>query len=223
MLALDAGFSALLATTHDSLIGRSVLDVTAPDFRPTCAAGMATLRATGDPFVVTKQMIRDDGTRIWVTQSTAPSTLFDERTILATFVAIRMPDTERDPRTLLANARFLADSIPERDQMFGKTLLSNPCWDLLVAAYIAEAEGRAADTAALATSVGLDPILAVRWVRALIAEQLFEVEDAAAPPSEARLRLTATAHDSFERFLTRRLTRMGGFGLSAARWSSADQ
>lgn len=217
MLALDSGFSAMLGNDADDLIGRSVLDVTAPDFRATCAAGMAALRATGDPFVVTKQMVRRDGTRLWVTQTTAPSSLFADRAILATFVAVRVTEPERDPRALLANAKFLAASIPERNQIFGKTLLSNPCWDLLVAAYIADAEGRITDTPALAATAALDPVLAVRWVRAMVGEGLLEIENADAPPTVQRYRLSAAAHESFERFLTRRLTRFGGFAWSNAR------
>lgn len=209
MLGLDAGFCTIMRADAESMIGRGVLDVTVPDDRPACLAGMSRLRRTGQPFTVRKRMQRGDGSVVWVEQSTTQVEFSDAApTIVATFRPIAHPADDVDPGALLAQARFLCETRAEREDAFGPILFANPAWDLLLRAYIAEAEGRTLDIAAMARTARIAPAAALRWGRGLASEGMFDLEsgDEAAPV----YRLTADAHGRLERYLSHRLSKLAG-------------
>ena len=219
ILGTDAGFAAMLRMTTGSLIGRSVLEITAPDHRRACTVGMSNLRATGQPFVVRKQMLRGDDTIVWVERTTAVSCLADGRTmILATFVPIVAPEPRLDPAVLLDQARFLSDGRSDLRETFGGALFGNPAWDLLLHAYIVEAEGHAIDIARIATAAHIAPAVAIRWARALAADGLLEIETGGGKPYP-RYRLSNTALEKIEHYLSRRLRKLTALSIFAPRQS----
>ena len=93
-----------------SLVGRPVLDITAPADRLECGAAIDRLRATRMPFEVTKRFIRDDGGLIWVTNSVSMvGNGRDTDLIVATISPIVEPDAPRAPALLLDCARLLVE------------------------------------------------------------------------------------------------------------------
>lgn len=220
MLAPDAGFCALLDMAPEHLVGRSVLEVTAPADRAACAAGMAVLRETRRPFVVSKSLVRGDGSIVPVEQTTAVAHFGSAAPqVIATVVALA-PAGAIGPAGLLAQARFLRESRQDRDRVFGTMLFGNPSWDLLLKAYIAEAEGRAVDIGTLAHTARIPPQVALRWANALAAEGLLEIEGVldeqaarasgagTGPKALPQYRLSSTAHEQLESYLLARMTKL---------------
>lgn len=212
MLGLDSGFCAIMRAAAETMIGRGVLEVTVPDDRPACLAGMSRLRRTGQPFSVRKRMQRGDGSVVWVEQSTTRVEFPDAApTIVATFRPIASPADEVEPAALLAQARFLCDARAAREDVFGPILFVNPAWALLLRAYIAEAEGRTLDIVAMARAARIAPAAALRWGRALASEGMFDLESGGDGVATAPVyRLTADAHGRLERYLSHRLARLAG-------------
>lgn len=216
MIGLDAGFCAIMQAEADTMIGRGVLDVTVPEDRQRCRAAMIRLRQTGEPFAVRKRMRRDDGSIVWVEQAITRVDFPDAApTIIATFRPIAAPSDRNHPCALLGQARFLCESGSDRRDMLGSPLFANVPWDLLLKAYIAEAEGRTIDVAEMARSARLTPTVAWRWTRALASEGLLEVEAGGCGGAGPVYRLTADAHARLEAYLSGRLRKLADVGAIA--------
>lgn len=199
-ISLDAGFCSIMQSEAQALIGRLVLDLTARPDREECALAIRTLRHTMQPFTISKRFLRDDGTMIWVTNRVSITDWGGgPRTIVATLTRIADPDQYRSPARLLECARLLFASGIDRSLAFDRTLFSDPAWDMLLAAYIAEAEGDLVDCASVARATDVTPWMARGWLRVLIDKGLIEMEITRADDSATGpFRLTATGHALFE-------------------------
>lgn len=202
VLSLDDGFCEILGTTADTIVGRSVLDVTVPADRGTCATLMRNLAATREPFRVTKRYIRGDGGEVWVTNTVSVIELGDAPPMLvSTIIPIDPPVEETEPAAMLDCARFLLSVRRDRASTFGP-IFAEPAWDMMLTAYIADAEGRSLGLGALSRAASLPDDGADRWARALVQEGLLEVEPGGRADDGIQYRITAATHRQVEEFLS---------------------
>lgn len=187
---VDAGFCDIMAASPDRLLGRTVLDVTAAEDRDACRAAMTRLRETGEPYRCTKRLLRPDGGTIWVTKTVSIADFgADDRSIVATVVPVADPGAVH-----LAEARRQVRALSDRSAIFGQTLLANPGWAMLLAAFVIETERGVADLEAIAAGAHATRTVTARWARALVAEGMLVEQD-------GRYRLTPDAHALFDRYL----------------------
>lgn len=202
VLSTDEGFCEILETDAEALIGRSVLDVTVPADRLTCQTLMQHLQATREPFRVTKRYIKADGRPVWVTNTVSIIALGDAAPMLvSTIVPISPPTGGMNPAHLLDCAKLLLSSRQERRTAFDTAIFADPAWDMMLAAYVAEAEGMVLDLDTLARAANVPHGSAARWVRAMQHDRLIEVEAQGRDTPTSLFRLTATAHGQFEDYL----------------------
>lgn len=203
LLDVDAAFCEIMRCDPDGVRGRSVLDLTAPADRQECAQAISTLLATQRPFAIVKRLIRCDGSLVWVRNSV--SIMMDgsrEATVVGTIEPVEEPDGEGNPAMLLDVARLLVKGRRDRETVCDRSLLSDPGWDTVLAAYVAEAEGRAVDVATLADRLDHTPATVERWVRALVQHGVLELEyrNPRAETPKA-FRLTGATHRKLESYL----------------------
>ena len=205
LLSIDRGFSEIMHTPPEALIGRFVLDVTAPADHAECSAAIARLWATRQPFEIVKRMVRGDGSLVWVENTVSiVDHGRDEELLVATITPIPQVTAPRAPALLLDCARLMTDLREDRAAIFDSSLFPDTAWDVILGAYIAEAEGRAITASCLAETIGISQARADRWISVLIAQDAIEVEtrqhDPHAPKS---FRLTAATHARLEDHLAR--------------------
>lgn len=209
LVGVDEELAGILHGESGALIGRTVLDVTAPADRAECSACIARLVAERRPFEITKRLLRDDGTLVWVVNSVSLVGGGAGELIVATIEPLAEPAEDRAPARLLDSARMLESFRSDRAALFDPALLSVTGWGAVLAAYIAEAEGRAVTVPMLAERLRVSQAQADRWIAALTRGGIVEIEtrdpDAYAPKS---FRLTGEAHRRLEAHLARAGTRL---------------
>jgi PAS domain S-box-containing protein len=201
-LDVDAAFCDIMRCDPDSLRGRFVLEVTAPADRPAYVRAIATLRDTERPVELIKRLIRNDGSLVWV-RNRASITLDHHRgrTVVGTVLPLAIPVSDDQPATLLSVARFLFASRRERESVCDRMLFSEPGWDAVLAAYVAEAEGLAIDAVTLAGILEQTPATIQRWINALVQHGVLEPEYHSATDKPHAFRLTCDAHRKLEIYL----------------------
>ena len=205
LLNVDRGFSDIMQAEPSSLIGRLVLDVTAPADREECGVAIAHLLKTRAPFRISKRFIRDDGSLVWV-ENTVSLVEGSEGPglIIATINPLALIDEPRAPARLLHCAQFLATCRTERAAVLDPALITDTAWDIILASYIAEAEGRAISATGLALALDLQPARALRWINVLLAKNLIEIETRQPDAHSAKaFRLTTSAHCRLETHLAK--------------------
>lgn len=199
---VDTEFGAIMRSPPQALVGRAVMDVTAPADRSECALAIERLRETHRPFTISKRFQRDDGSLVWVVNSVSITHGASRGPIImATIDPIDRPEVERSPAALFESAQLLKRLQSERAQVCGPELMTGPGWDMMLAAYIVEAEGLSVDLDALAARCGTSMRSAGRWMMVLVEEGLLELELSQDPYAAKSFRLTRAAHRRFERYL----------------------
>lgn len=202
-LNVDTAFGTIMRSSPDAMIGRAVLEVTAPADRAECASAIARLRRTREPFRISKRFLRDDGSLVWVTNSVSiTGGSGAEPIIIATVEPIERRYERRSPAALLDAAHFLHLSRRERALVCGADLAAEPAWELILAAYILEAEAGALDLATMAVRGEMSLRSAARWLEVLLDREIFEPELRRDRHAPKVYRLTATAHRRFEQYLS---------------------
>lgn len=205
LLNLDTGFCSIMHASPEDMVGRLVMDVTAPADREECTVAIDRLRRTGEPFVIVKRFMRDDGSLVWV-RNTVSITVDGGHPglIMATIELIDESETTRSPAMLLDNARILIAARKARGMVCDPTLFSEPAWDTILEIYIGEAEGRVIDVETLSDKLGHSPSVTGRWIKALLQYGVLEVELRNPHPETAKsYRLTAGTHRRLETYLAR--------------------
>jgi PAS domain S-box-containing protein len=204
MRGLDQHFCAIMRAEWADMIGRPVLDITAPADREECGEAIRLLCETGRSFRLSKRFIRDDNTLVWVTNTVSMMQGSDGQDMIVATIDPLIADDERQPALLLGSARFLDACQDDRQTVFDAALFPDTAWDAILAAYIAEAEGGAIDVVALAARLNVSLERAVRWVDVLIAQDVLEIETRRSSPVSTKcFRLTAGAHRLLEEHLVR--------------------
>ena len=201
ILKVDQAFAATLRTSPDRLIGNNALDYTAPADRERCRALLATLLVDRRPVSTVKRLIRADGTHIWANHALIYLDDVGNGPGCALTCAPVDPRHSLEPDQLLRIARFVDRSRRARAAAFDHRLFTDPAWDLLIAAYIREAEGDVIDPRTLFAAIDVSPAVGWRWVKALAAEHLVVPEHAPAGSAPRPFTLSADAHERIERYL----------------------
>ncbi len=205
LLSVDRAFCDIMHAEPAALVGRKVLDVTAPADREECGIAIAHLLDTRTPFRISKRLLRENGTLVWVVNAVS---LVEggggPELVVATIDPIVDLDEPRRPAQLLDCAQFLATCRDDRAAVLDTGLLTDTAWDIILAAYVAEAEGRAITINTLAAQLDLQPARALRWINILLAKRIVEIETRQADAVSAKaFLLTASAHRRLETYLAK--------------------
>lgn len=205
MLEVDGEFCATLRSDADRLLGRNALEFTAAADRDRCIELLARVMREETTLATVKRMIRVDGTHVWVNNTL-------RHVLLASGAAgceIRLdgaaaPTDWVEPLALLRVARFILSSRRAREKAFSAHFFGDAAWDVMILAYVSEAEGRTLSTADLHASLGISLANASRWIRALNAEELIEYEEQGSSKAlvTSPIRLSSAGHQRLERFLS---------------------
>ena len=202
LASLDEGFCTIMRASAESLLGRSVREITAPADREECDIALDRLGQQGTPFVITKRFIRDDGSLVWVRNTVSISVpLAGPSLVIATIEPIRIAAEDRSPARLLDCARQLVSRRRNRTAIVGEGLLSDPAWDITLLAYVAEAIGRTIDVETIADDLSLSRRLAGSWVTALLHHGVLELELAHDAHARKSYRLTGPVQERLEQYL----------------------
>ncbi len=205
ILEVDAAFCATMRMAAEDLIGRNALGFTAPADRDRCVSVLAQVMAERVPLATVKRMLRADGTHVWVANSLRPIE-WTGGTIACEILSDEAvpPSDWVEPSILLRVARFILATRRAREKAFSAHIFGDPAWDIMMLAYVSEAEGRTLSTADLHASIGISLGNASRWIRALNAEALLEYEDDGASKAlvTSPIRLSSAGHRRLERFLS---------------------
>ncbi len=201
-LSVDAAFGDIMQIPPGTLRDRPVLDVIAPPDRPAYARAIAVMRDTQRPIELVLRLIRSDGSLVWARNTASIMPDHDGGcTIVGTVVSQAMPLGDDTPATLLSVARLQFTARRERDSVYDRLLFSEPGWDAILAAYIAEAEGLAIDVATLAGMLQQPLATIARWINALVQHGVLEPEYQGVGEAPKAFRLTCDAHRKLEIYL----------------------
>ncbi len=202
VVAADPTFTAMMRAAHDQ-IGVNAIALTAPSDRDRCTILVEKIVADGQPVSTVKRMIRADGSHVWVRNTLTATGSAAERLIAIDVEESLPPPGWVEPDKLLAVARLVFQSRRGRAATFGTDLFSDHAWDLLLAAYICEAEGAVMTISRMHARAGIPLVAGSRWIRALKAEGLLEYEDGGNMALVTTpFRLTSAAHQKFETYLS---------------------
>jgi hypothetical protein len=202
----DREFCATMRSDRSRIVGCNMLDFTAPADRERCIYLLDRLLSDGIPVSTVKRLVRADKSHFWVCsrlQMCTPE--LGEIRIDTRIETAAPPNDWIDPEDLLRVAALMTEGRRARANSFPATLFTDHAWDILLAAYMSEAEGAVLRTADLQGMIGLSLANAARWMRALNAEGLLEYEQGDGPVlATTSFRLSCEAHQKFERYLSDR-------------------
>lgn len=206
ILSVDPRFCATMRAAAEDLVGRNMLDLTSLADRERCIMLLDKLLTDRQPIQTVKRLVRADRTHVWVQNRVEVMAAPDGDPSIRLRIDIEEgspPSDWVDPAELLNIATFIFEGRRKRSAVFAGSLFADHAWDILLAAYIAEARGRALTIADLHALVGISLVNASRWMRALSAEGMLEYEDGGSTALiTSALRLSCEAHRRFERYLS---------------------
>ena len=202
----DREFCATMRSDESRIVGRNMLDFTAPADRERCIYLVDRLLGDGMPVATVKRLVREDKSHFWICsrlQICAPEQ--GEIRIDTRIETAAPPSDWIDPEDLMRVATLMTEGRRARAATFPATLFTDHAWDILLAAYVCEAKGGVLTTADLQSMINLSLANASRWMRALNAEGLLEYEQGDGPVlATTSFRLSCEAHQKFERYLSDR-------------------
>lgn len=197
ILGLDDGYAALLGERNAALIGRSALDTLHPDDRSAGAALLQRVWREGQTVSATLRHQRAQGGAVWVNvyvSRLGPAGGAHDGPLAVT--CRPLPDGAGQPSTVEAQwqmARLLLQAIDGGKRAFGESMIGNPATELLLLAYVAEAEARTVRAGDLATRIAVSWPLTQRWLIALDDAGFVECELPGPIEPQSPVRLTPRA------------------------------
>jgi hypothetical protein len=199
---VDVGFCDLLRTDPQALTGRLIAEITAPADREECGRALDRLRATGRSFDITKRLVRDDSSLVWVRNAVSIMSGPQSGLIVATCSEVESDRDRQSPALLLKAARKMRDLEQMRSGVCISQIGSAPGWLTLLEIYIAEAEGRSADVSQLSVCIEQSASVTGRWIAALAGHGVVEIETRNPSPDTAKAyRLTSSSLKRLELYL----------------------
>lgn len=206
IIRADREFCTTMRADRGRIVGRNMLDFTAPADRERCIYLVDRLLTDGIPVSTVKRLVREDTSHFWVCsrlQMCVPE--LGEIRIDTRIETAAPPSDWVDPAELLRVAMLMTEGRRARAASFPAALFTDHAWDILLAAYMREAEGGVLTTADLQGMMGMSLANASRWMRALNADGLLEYEQGEGPVlATTSFRLSCGAHQKFERYLSDR-------------------
>lgn len=206
IIDVDAVFCTTLRLPAETVIGKNMLDFTAPADRERCMLLIAKLLNDRVAVSTVKRLIRPDLSHLWI-QSNLSIASSDRGDARVTMVIDEIPPPADvvKPAALLRTAKLTLEARRARGEIFCPSLFSDSAWDILLAAYISEAEGTVLTLDDLQTITGVGMVNLSRWIRALGAQGLIEYElGGEQQRMPAVFRLSCDSHQRFERYLSAR-------------------
>lgn len=191
-LNVDDQFCALIRRERTDIVGRTILEVTAEPFRTLNTDMLNELRASGKPFVIRKTYVCGDGATQAVENSV--SIMEDGRCgplLTASVRALPSGPGERFTSSIAIARKLLAEQRARADL---GTLYADRDWRLMLAAYLAEAEGMAIWTDDLCVAIGGDARANTLRIWELIKEGALVLEGPATSVERASVRVSV--HDA---------------------------
>lgn len=201
----DAQFAHITGSIAARLCKKTVHEITAPGDQAECERAFKRLVATGQPLSMTKRFVRENGAIFWA--KSHASLVYDDDEplrIIATVSELVAAKDARSPAMMLELARTLLEVRRDREEVCCPALVSESGWDIILMAYIAEAEGRCCTVSSISQGLELAASLSQRWITALSEGGGIEVEIRdTTPSSEKSFILTQPTHKRVESYLQR--------------------
>ncbi len=198
ILDVDSAYAALLGMRHDALVGRQAVDFAHPADRVAVAAVLRRAWNDDGTTSATLRHVRADGAAIWVNVHISRIGRDDTAQLV---VSCRQLPVAPEVSAVADNwqmARLLLLALEGGKRAFGDTLIANPATEILLIAYLAEAEAQSVTPAAIARRIHVGWPLARRWLMALADAGFVESERAGPMREDGPVRLTPRAHAMIE-------------------------
>ncbi|WP_332782431.1 PAS domain S-box protein [Sphingomonas sp. PB2P19] len=213
---VDSAFCDIIGVPMDRLIGTRIIAVTAPESREDNQALLCQTRRDGRPFTIVKRYIRGDGSSVWVRNEVSLIRIVGaEPQYIATTHLLDATEDRSESGELLNVARLLYKSRRLRSEIFDRGLFTDPAWDVLLAAYVGEMEGRELTAGAMWEELGIAKPTGARWLKVLALGDFIECEPSRTSPVDRAVRLTFRGQTRIERHL-RELLAWQGVALPGA-------
>lgn len=207
-LSVDDRFCESIRRERAEVIGRSILEITVDTDRAANALKLSALCERNEAFTIRKHYVSGDRTHIKVENHVAM--MADGRggqRLIATVVPLLTPKPDVIFGNMLKAARRLADERKLRTRAFGEILSSDPRWDLMLAAYILEAEGRSTFSFEVCEAAGVEEQAGILSLWQLIASDHLVPEGRALVLRDVGIALSTKGMT----LLTEHLRRLRGF------------
>lgn len=206
LLSVDARFCSIIRRSRKELLGRSVFDFTLASDRAANLAKVQALRATGQSFTIRKHYLSPDGQVIAVENDIAlVRDVVDAPRMIAsvTELAAAAIDDPVGPGDLLDVAKAIAGEWQMRCERAPVQWRTGPTWEIVLAAYICEIEGRAGLVGEVLGRANLPLPVARAAFDTLVRHGIVMLEDSGVGELRQRaVRLTTETHATLEEHLT---------------------
>lgn len=190
---VDAAYAMLLGRSRDAIIGRPALDFTHPDDREAAALLLRRAWHDGTTLSATQRHLHADGSAIWVNVHVSRLGTGDVGSLVVTCRPLPSRAEHASVEAQWQMARLLLQAMDGGKRAFGDVLIGNPATEILLLAYLAEAEARSAEAGELARRMNVSWPLTQRWLLALVDSGFVETELPGPVRHETPIRLTPRA------------------------------
>lgn len=197
LLAVDPQICEIMHREERDLVGVTFHSLTHPDDLDRNVAALMALRVKDGPLSLKKRYVRPDGSTIWSSVKVSRLHANDGSKLVGTIHVISPQNLEHNPESLWRSARRVTALIERRRAALTDDLFSDYPWLILLQIYIAEAEGRKADTPGVADDARIRHALAARWLGVLEGRGLVERPKS----TDHAVQLTAKGMTTMERLL----------------------
>jgi hypothetical protein len=202
IIDLDATYREILGVA-DGGAGQSMLDFVHPGEREAATTILRWIVDGGDGRYFTQRHLRSDGSVFMANLYISGIGSGDSRRLMAT--CRPLPARQEGPspvETQWQMARLLIKAIDSGKMAFGESLIGNPATEILLHAYVAEAEAQAIAAGEVGHRIRLPWHLASRWLLALATSGYIETERAGPLAADTPIRLTPGALSMLETIFT---------------------
>jgi PAS domain S-box-containing protein len=174
LLAVDAKVCEIMQREEQELVGIGFEALTHPaDCRRNVTA-VAGLMIGDGPLTIRKRYIRPDGSAVWSNVQISRLQGSDGGRLIGTIQMTSPDSVQRNPESLWRAARLVDARIQCRRRELGEDLFSDHGWIILNQIYLAEAEGRTADAAAISDLAAVRRPVVDHWLAVLERNRLVE-------------------------------------------------
>ncbi|NYD91575.1 PAS domain-containing protein [Sphingomonas melonis] len=194
VIEIDSAYETILGLPREAIVGRNVLATLADADRSAAERQLRRILDTGEPRFFTQRHLRPDAQALWVNLHVSRIGVGDDLRLAVTCQPLREQTTS--PSSVEAQwrmARLLLSAIRSGKQSFGSALIGNPATEILLSAYVAEAEAKAIQGREIADRIAVDWLLARRWLLALGNAGFVELERPGPIMEDTPIRLSPQA------------------------------
>lgn len=202
IIDLDTTYREILGVATDGA-GQSMLDFVHPSERDGAATILRWIVEGGDGRYFTHRHLRADGSAFMANLYISGIGSGESRRMMVTCRPLPAKQEGPSPvETQWQMARLLIKAIDSGKLAFGETLIGNPATEILLHAYVAEAEAQAITAGEIGHRIRLPWHLAARWLLALATSGYVETERAEPLAADTPIRLTPRALAMLETIFT---------------------